>query len=219
MHWSVNYKETKMKTKKVLFYLLAGILTGCVPSSLHPLFTQKEAVFDEKLIGIWAKDSNDKETFEFTRASNEPNNKAYKMVYTDTDGKKGEFDATLGKLGSSMFLDLYPDGKLECNTPDFYTIHLLPVHTFMKIEQIEPTLKMAMIKSDKLEKMLKDDPNLIKFENLEGRFVLTASTEELQEFMKKYSNDKDLFEGIGDLKWVVPNKPAAAEPNDIPKQK
>ena len=97
-----------MKTKKVLFYLLAGILTGCV-SSLHPLFTQKEAVFDEKLTGLWGNDSNNKETFEFTRASNDPNNKEYKMVYTDTDGKKGEFKATLGKLGSSMFLDLGTD--------------------------------------------------------------------------------------------------------------
>jgi hypothetical protein len=215
MHWSVISKELKMKTKKLLFYLLAGILTGCVPS-LHPLFTQKEAVFDEKLIGLWAKDSNDKETFEFTRASSDPNNKKYTMVYIDKDGKKGEFDATLGKLGSSMFLDLYPAGKLECNTPDFYNIHILPVHTFMKIEQIEPVLIMAMMKSDKMEKMLKDDPNLIKCEPIEDRLVLTASTEELQGFMKKHSNDKDLFEGIGDLKRVEPNKPAA-EPNGISK--
>ena len=201
-----------MKTKKVLFYLLAGILTGCVPS-LHPLFTQKEAVFDEKLTGLWGKDSNDKETFEFVRAGNDPNSREYTMVYTDKDGKKGEFSAKLGKLGSSMFLDLYPAGKLECKTPDFYNIHLLPVHTFMKIEQIEPVLKMAAMKSDKMEKMLKDDPNLIKFEDLEGGFVLTASTEELQEFIKKHANDEALFEGIGDLKRVVPK--VSEEPNSI----
>jgi hypothetical protein len=207
-----------MKTKKVLFYLLAGILAGCVPS-LHPLFTQKEAVFDEKLIGVWAKDSNDKETFEFTRASNDPNSRGYTMAYTDKDGKKGEFNAKLGKLGSSMFLDLYPAGKLECNAPDFYNIHFLPVHTFMKIEQIEPVLKMATMNPDGMGKMLKDNPNLIKCEPIEDRLVLTASTSELQQFIKKYANDPNLFGEASDLKRVEPNKPAAAEPNGIPKQK
>jgi hypothetical protein len=37
-----------MKTKKVLFYVLAGILAGCVPvMSLHPLYTEQDTVFEE----------------------------------------------------------------------------------------------------------------------------------------------------------------------------
>jgi len=211
MHWSVIFKEFKMKTKKLFFYLLAGILTGCVPS-LHPLYTNKDLVFEEKLLGTWSKDSNDKETFEFTRASNDPNSREYTMVYTDKDGKKGEFRAKLGKLNGTMFLDLFP-GKLECQTPDFYNLHLLPAHTFMKIEQIEPVLKMAAMNPEKMDKMIKSDPNLIKYESIEDRLVLTASTKELQEFMKKHSNDKDLFDSIGDLKRLVPKN--TGEPNNI----
>jgi hypothetical protein len=201
-----------MKTKKLFFYLLAGILTGCVPS-LHPLYTNKDLVFEEKLLGTWSNDSDHKQIFEFARAGNDPNGREYTMVYTDGGGKKGEFRAKLGKLNGTMFLDLFP-GKLECQTSEFYNLHFLPAHTFMKIEQIEPVLKMATMKSDKMEEMLKDDPNLIKFEDLEEReFVLTASTEELQEFMKKHANDEDLFDSIGDLKRVVPK--VSEEPNSI----
>lgn len=220
MHWSVNFKELKMKTKKVLFYLLAGILAGCVPS-LHPLYTNKDLVFEEKLLGTWSKDSNDKETFEFMRANNEPNNKEYKAVYTDKDGKKGEFMAKLGKLNGTMFLDIFP-GEPKCEQNVFYMTHLLPAHTFIKIEQIEPVLKMATMKPDKMEKMLKADPNLIKYESIEDRLVLTASMEELQEFMKKHGNDEALFDSIGDLKRLVPKvseEPNSIDPNHTSKEK
>ncbi len=200
-----------MKTKKLLFYVLAGILTGCVPS-LHSLYTNKDLVFEEKLLGTWSKDSNDKETFEFTRASNDPNSREYKAVYTDKDGKKGEFRAKLGKLNGTMFLDIFP-GEPKCEQNVFYMTHLLPAHTFIKIEQIEPVLKMATMKPDKMKEILKDDPNLIKYESIEDRVVLTAPTKELQEFVKKHSNDKDLFDSVGDLKRLVPKN--SCEPNNI----
>ena len=46
-----------MKTKKFLFYLLAVFLGGCV-LSLHPLYTEKDLIFEEKLLGTWAKNDS-----------------------------------------------------------------------------------------------------------------------------------------------------------------
>jgi len=204
-----------MKTKKLLFYLLAGVLAGCVPS-LHPLFTNEDAIFEEKLLGIWSEEKDSKETWEFQQYGGQ-DSKRYKMIYTDEKGKEGSFLATLGRLNGMLFLDLFPD-EPEINTTDFYKIHLLGVHTFMKIEQIEPTLQMRMMDRDKIKEMLENDPNLIKHEVLEkqGSIVLTASTEELQWFMIDHANDEGLFSEASELKRIKikdTNEPNAIDPN------
>jgi hypothetical protein len=203
-----------MKAKKLLFYVIAGVLCGCVPS-LHCLFTDKDLVFEEKLLGIWAED-NSEETWEFKRYSDEVD-KRYKLTYTDSDSQAGEFVAKLGKLDEMMFLDLYP-GDADINANDFYKHHLLGVHTFMKIEQIEPTLQMRMMNTDKMKEMLEAGPNLIKHEILEERdsqILLTASTKELQRFMIEHAKDKGLFDEPSDMRRLEvkePNEPNAVEP-------
>ncbi|MHC4719020.1 MAG: hypothetical protein ACYSYT_00915 [Planctomycetota bacterium] len=203
-----------MKAKKLLFYAIAGVLCGCVPS-LHCLFTDKELVFEEKLLGIWAED-NSEETWEFKRYSDEAD-KTYKLIYTDSDGQAGEFAAKLGKLDKMMYLDLYPEAP-DINANDFYIHHLLGVHTFMKIEQIEPTLQMRLMSPDKMKEMLEANPNLIKHEILEERdsqVLLTASTKELQRFIIEYAKDEGLFDEPSDMKRLEvkePKEPNAVEP-------
>ena len=134
------------------------------------------------------------------------------MIYTDEEGKKGHFDAGLGKLNNMMFLNIFPqEPKLKEN--DFYKFHILRVHSFIKIEQIEPTLKMRTMDPDKMKEMLENDPNLIKYEIVQDRLVLTAPTKELQEFMKAHANDEGLFGEPGEWKRVQPREPD--DPNAI----
>jgi len=196
-----------MKTKKFLFYLLAVLLGGCV-LSLHPLYAEKDLIFEEKLLGTWAKNDS-KETWQFKRANG---NKYYKMIYTDEEGKKGHFDAGLGKLNNMMFLNIFPQ-EPELKENDFYKFHILRVHSFIKIEQIEPTLKMRTMNPDKMKEMLENDPNLIKYEIVQDRLVLTAPTKELQEFMKAHANDEGLFGEPSEWKRVQPKDPD--DPNTI----
>jgi len=202
-----------MKTRKFLFYLLASLLGSCVPS-LHPLYTDKELVFDEKLLGSWG---DGEQKWEFKKGEKE---KSYDLV-TDEKGKKGEFTVYLVKIQDSfkadkekeaarqalLFLDLYPkEPKLEAN--DFYKFHLLPVHTFLKIEQLGTTLKIRAMNPEKLQEMLKDKPDLIKHEVVEDRIVLTASTKQLQKFMLEHVKDEGLFAEATELEQV--------EPKDLP---
>ena len=72
-----------MSTKKLLFYLLAVLLGGCVPIvSLHPLFEKKDVVFDEKLLGTWVQDPNAPETiWDFKRADAKED--AYRLIFSD----------------------------------------------------------------------------------------------------------------------------------------
>ena len=188
-----------MKVKKILFYLLAALLGGCVPvMSLHSLYTKENVVFEEKLLGTWVDDPNSPETtWEFNRIE-EPKN-AYKLILSDDKGQKGSFVAHLVKLENSLFLDVFPD-EFPCDTEDpnktdwlYNVFFLVPVHTFIKIDSIEPQLKMRLTDDDKMEELLKEDPNAVKHMSIEDRLILTASTEELQAFVLKYADDSRVF--------------------------
>jgi hypothetical protein len=173
----------KSKLEIIAFYTLALILGGCVPS-LHPLFTENDLIFDANLTGNWASiDSN--ETVEFKPTNSED----YECIYIDKDGKSGRFIAGLGKLGNSTYLDIYP-GEPNMIENAFYRSHLVPAHSFMKIELSKDSLKLCSMDPDGTNKLLKSKPNAVKHEKIEDSAVLTASTKELQKFVLKYGNDK-----------------------------
>lgn len=188
-----------MNTKKVLFYLLAAALCGCVPvASLHCLYTEADVIFEEKLLGTWVDDPNEPDTtWEFTRID-DPNN-AYKLIFTDEEGRKGSFVAHLVKLKDKLFLDVFP-GELPWELEDpnkvdwpYNSFFLIPAHTFIKVESIEPRLKMRITQESEMEKLLKENPDAIKHTSIEDRLVLTASTKQLQAFVLKYADDERVF--------------------------
>ncbi len=187
------------RAKKALFYLLAALLGGCVPvMSLHPLYTEKDTVFEERLLGTWVDDPNSPETtWQFSRIE-EPNN-AYNLVFSDEEGKKGSFVAHLVRLQNRLFLDVYPsEPPWEIEDPNklelFYNcFFLIPVHTFIKIDFNGPQLKMWSTNDEDMEKFLKEEPNAVKHTFVEDKLILTAPTKELQNFVLKYADDKRVF--------------------------
>ncbi len=232
-----NKPAAEELTRKLLFYLLAAILGGCVPvMSLHPLFTEEALVFEEKLLGTWVDDPNSPEAiWEFRRP--EEAEKEYKLIVTDEEGKKGSFSAHLVKLGGRLFLDVYPanfpGGDIDLqeedpNTLPYNSFFFVPAHTFIKIDSIGPELIMRLTDDEEMETLLKEDPNAVKFELLkEVHIVLTASTKELQAYVLKYADDERLFSEEIVLSRKKPEEPAdpnrieqkAVEPNDVPKDK
>jgi hypothetical protein len=213
-----------MKTKKLFFYLLACTLGGCLPVlSLHPLYTDKNLTFDEKLIGTWV-DANEA-TWQFSDA-NKPE-KAYELIFTDTGGRKGSCVAHLVKLDNKLFLDVYPnDIPLNLDDPNttqwlYNNFLLIPAHTFIKVNGIEPQLKLQLTDDEEFQKLLMEDHNVVEYASIEGKLVLTASTKELQAFVLKYADDSRLFtkESILTRKTAKgsqkPVKPEPNEPNSI----
>ena len=137
------------------------VLGGCVPS-LHPLYTDKDLTFDSALLGEWVQDDG-KGTWAFTKAGE----KEYQLVCTDNEGKQGRFQVHLLKIGERLFLDLFPMAP-DLKENDFYRLHLLPAHTFMLVKQIQPTLQMAFLDPDWTKEYLKEHPEAIRHETIEG---------------------------------------------------
>jgi len=188
-----------MNVKKILFYLFAVLLGGCVPvMSLHSLYTKEDVVFEEKLLGTWVDDPNNPETTWVFKRIEEPNN-AYSLLFSDNEGKKGSFVAHLIKLQNRLFLDVYPsEFPWEIDEPNkvkwlYNSFFLIPAHTFLKVDVIEPQLKIRLTNNEKMEELLRDDPNAVKHSSIEDRIFLTASTKELQAFVIKYADDIRVF--------------------------
>jgi hypothetical protein len=219
-----NFKfqeKPKMKTKTLLFYLLAALLGGCVPIfSLHPLYTEKEVVFKQDLVGAWADPNEPGGTWKFTRNTESEN--AYILTLDADEGIKGLFDAHLVNLKGELYLDLFPSEKgfeelmesLEEAAKDpnnnvwaFNLFATVPVHTFVKVDLSESTLSLRLTDDELMKKILEKDPKAIKHVLLDSdRYILTATTQELQAFVNKYG-DADLFEDPMVLKRAKAEKP------------
>jgi hypothetical protein len=183
--------------KKLLALVLAALcgVIGCIPTSINPLYTGQDLVFDPALIGVWRGEGDAKETWAFEQAGDTE----YKFVYTEDDGKTGQFEAHLLKLGNTKFLDFFPDesGLEDMNRSGFYKVHLLRTHSFLKVMQIEPALQMAPLDLKWLREFLGKNPKAIRHHKIgegdEAQIVLIASTPELRKFVEKHLRTEGAF--------------------------
>ncbi len=199
--------------KKILsasvFVALCGLI-GCIPTSINPLYTMKDLVFDPVLIGVWSETGDSKETWAFEKSGDTE----YKLVYTENDGKTGHFEAHLLKLGTTRFLDLFPDesGIEEMDRSGFYKVHLLRTHSFLKVTQIEPALQMAPLDLKWLREFLGKNPKAIRHhksgEGDDAQIVLTDSTPELRKFVENHLKTEGAFGEPINLK----RKPSETKP-------
>jgi len=176
-----------MKSRLMAAVMAVSLLlsSGCVPS-IHPLHSPDTEVRKKEFEGKWIKEG-DLERWMIEASSN-----GYKISYFDDDGEEGRFEGHLVQLGDSLFLDLTPEKMLSTRN-SFYAIHVMPVHTFMKIEITENTFKMAPFNPDWAKGYLEKNPDAIKHTIRDKLPVLTADTPALQAFIRKHHEEKDVF--------------------------
>jgi hypothetical protein len=165
--------------------VLAICIGGCVPS-LNPLYTDKDLVFDSVLVGTWRDPDNGTWTFRKAGA------KSYKLRYAEK-GVSAAFDVHLVRLGKSLFLDSYPDASGMVRN-DFYRLHFVAGHVILKLVLKKDSLNLTALNSDWLQKGIAAHRLKIRHEPFgRDRVLLTASTAELQEFIRKHAEDPDAF--------------------------
>lgn len=162
---------------------IALLLASCV-QSLHPLYTEKDLLFEPKLVGTWESEGGN--LWIFLKSGK----KSYDLVYTEKE-TPAKFAAHLVKLGSYQFLDLFPTSIDLKN--DLQQAHLLPTHMFFRVWLEKDTLRLAILEHDWLKKMIDENKTNIKHEVVDKRVVLTASTSALQKFIAQNADDPGAF--------------------------
>lgn len=187
--------------------LLLTMLNGCL-SALYPLFTEKDIVFEPRLVGSWSE-KGDPETLVFTHATaadcaalppgiQRLATKGY-IVSLNNAGHTTEkkYLGFITKLGQAQYLDFFPlptGHQLRYNT--FYRQHYIPQHSFYRLRfNTNGSIEIGQLKGEFLQEQINNKLVRIEHEVMSnGHYLITAPTEQLQQYVLKYANVPDAYE-------------------------
>ncbi len=214
----------KFSLRSKLFVIIAfislALLTKCTVISFYPLYTDDELIRDDRIIGKWmsrlereevSKDSivweisfletkqseNSKNIFR----SGTQNQFTHSLkLYPYSNAKDAIiFDLHIVKLENKLYFDFLLE---EYNNDNLFTaMHLMPIHTFARIE-VGEQITVKWFNGEVLEDLLKNNKIRIRHERRKDDvFLLTAKPKELQKFIIKYEEQNEAF--LDDLSFIL----------------
>jgi hypothetical protein len=167
--------------------------SGCVVVSMSPLYTEKSAVFEPALVGAWNESASQQYVF------SKLGENAYRIDITDRK-EKSTWVGHLVRLDGVLVLDLEPSTAwAELGVPEPLTDVLdewfVPLHFFSRIDQITPSsVSVSAVDEKWLKGYLKEHPAALAHTIRKDDVVLTASTEDIQKFLRAHLNTPGAFE-------------------------
>ena len=164
-------------------FAMALSITGCFVQSLHPLFAEKDPVFELGLLGTWVGEvGREKSTITFQESKDQ----AYELIYSPTEGEPARLEAHIVRLGKFLFLDTFPAIPPDIRSA-LYLLYLFPMHQIFSIQLDGDVLRVATLDSTKLDERIANIRH--EWSESAGSTLLTAHTDELQEFVLKHAED------------------------------
>ena len=223
-----------MKSRAILLLVSCILLNSCIVKSLFPFYTKETVHFEESFLGIWEdeKDKNKSWTVLSIRDIDEAEKKAdsnsskkendktfekYKKGYLaiyETSESKTAFLVMPFKINDQLFLDFTP--FYFSTDESLLDHHLISTHSLAKFDSnSENELSIKWLSSDKIGELIKNNYIKIKHEKVgfDEEYLLTASSEELQKFIKKYMDSSDENKWKTDVKFNL-NKVSTTQDYD-----
>lgn len=195
-----------MKHFKVFTLILVlTAMSSCLVSSLHPFYKEKDKIYDPVMEGAWIDSDSCIWTIQPNLVSTgfmEPKERdgAYKITYYEDEDQASVLTGTLFRLNGIDYVDFMPDLNEEHFTSDLISYHHVPVHTLARVQYSRNSILLYWYGDEWLNELFEQNRIRIAHETVENhdydRQVLTASTDELQKFIKKYANDKKTADEI-----------------------
>ena len=191
-----------MKLKNWLFVILLLLFfSGCVVFSFYPLYTEKDLFANDLLTGKWVDKDSAIWKFEHSyKGKNLPENidkTAYILKIKENDEKdysKASLLVHVVKLDGNYFLDFYLEDYFNNDDLSLFDFHVLPVHTFAKLELKKDSAYINWFNQDWLKNLIHENRIRIHHEDNGEHILLTAKQQELQKFVIKYVNSTEAFE-------------------------
>jgi len=197
--------------KRTLAYIvITGMLlmSSCLVSSLHPFYKAKDKKYDAAMVGTWI-DGDDciwniqpnmiSEDF----LESEVHDGSYKVTYYEDENRISILTSTLFQLNDVDYVDFMPDPNEDHSNSDMTSFHHIPVHTLARVQYCKDSILLYWYGDEWLNELIAQNRIRIKHETVSGslydRQLLTASTDELQKFIKKYANDPKTVEEIENI--------------------
>jgi len=191
------------KVITLIFVLTA--LSSCLVSSLHPFYKAKDKIYDPVMEGAWIDSDSSIWIIEPNLVSTgfmEPRERdgTYKITFYEDEDEISVLTGTLFRLNGVDYVDFVPDINEEHFTSDLISYHHVPVHTLARVQYSRKSILLYWYGDEWLNELFEENRIRIAHETVQNhdydRQVLTASTDELQKFIKKYANDPKTSEEI-----------------------
>ena len=167
----------------LLGLLLFACLAACVPS-LNPLSDARTAVDGSALLGVWRGAEGDVR-FEFIAGTNPS---TLRLIYVEKDNAPAEFAATTARLDGRLYLDIQPKLPPPYRGSGFVAHHVTAWHTFVRVQADKGQLRLSFASPQWLSAHLRSSPSALAHFRHDDEVVLTASTEQLQEFVIRHES-------------------------------
>jgi len=190
------------------FSFLVIFLSSCL-RTLHPIFTTKDIVYEPKLIGAWKTDNQGTNGFAIiTNLSTDISieipdkislikQKGYLVTYQDEDGKTTEqYIAFLALIGKHLYFDYFPaEKKIDQVGDEFFKSHFVKMHTSYRVDvSKDGGFELSQLDESYVTKLIEEKKIRINHEkDADDNIVITASTEELQQYIIKYGDDPSAY--------------------------
>jgi hypothetical protein len=198
-----------MKHVKIIAIILAmASMTSCLVSSLHPFFKKEDKHFDTTMVGYWIDGDSAIWTILPNLISDDimgpgKHDSTYAITYYEDENKYSLLTGTLFQLNGVDYVDFLPDPDEEHCSSDMTSYHHVPVHTLARVQYSKDSILMYWYGDDWLNDLFEQNLIRIEHETVNSsdydRHVLTADTDELQKFIKKYANDPKTVAEIEDI--------------------
>lgn len=175
--------------------LLLCIYSFCILStaysqrifSLHPLFTEQDAVLITNLEGRWSIPD-----FDMTVSFHKAGDNFYLLKY-GMETNPSTFEAVFVKIENELYLDL--NGVMPDSLGDEdYRNKFVAVHSLYKIRMNKDTLQLYETNYSWFYNYALKNNMSFKYEWVENAMLLTDKTDDLQSFIAEHNNDQGIFE-------------------------
>ena len=185
-------------------------MSSCIVKSLNPFYTKKSVSFDERFLGNWKDGKNgnwkiiafkDEITKENPVKKMKEDDLTFYEIYKESfyilreyKNKETVYLATPFKVKGETFLDFYPlDFQEEID--NLLESHMVYTHSLVKYDiKKNGDIEIKWLDEDKIENLFKQNKIKIEHEKigaLKDKFLLTASSENLEKFVEKYISSSD----------------------------
>jgi hypothetical protein len=183
-----------VKTHLPLFLVsVCLLLSGCAPSSVHPLYTDEDAVVEPALEGTWSSEGG-KEELVFQKSGDHEYDLA--ILCADEQSEcpntkvRQNYEVNLVRLGGQLFMDLIfkdqtVDGA-EVNEP----LGVLHTHIIAKVKISGDDLAYATLDDEAIRKQSALGGTPLDYSQMSNEAMLvTAQTEALRGFVSAHAED------------------------------
>lgn len=167
---------------------VALLASGCI-RSIHPFFSASDQILDPAFEGTWVSPEAEQMWF----ITLDWKKRVYRIQTVGRDGR-GVFEGRLARLGDRLFLDFAPGEPPRMSQSGAFAALFQPLHYLVRVEAVEPRLRLRTLDSGWLDRTLKARPTLLRHERLgQTEVILTASPLELGEFLVAHAGHDEAF--------------------------